>query len=89
VPSRLDSDNPIVKTMGHKGARALSDLYARETIVVPMATRALRELRRRRIRAEYGHKTAAQLAREHGLTERSVWRILADGDTVTSQESLF
>jgi len=89
VPEKLDSSHPIVKTMGQRGARGLSDLYARETISVPMATQALRELRRRRIRAEYGHKSAAQLAREHGLTERSIWRIVSDRDTVSPQESLF
>jgi len=89
VPERLDSSHPIVRVMGQRGARALSHIYARETISVPLATSALRETRRRRIRAEYGRKSAAQLAREHGLTERSIWRIVADGDTVDPQESLF
>ncbi|MBL8301796.1 MAG: hypothetical protein JNM26_03395, partial [Ideonella sp.] len=37
---------------------------------------ALRHLRDQQIRAEYATKSAGQLAREHGLTERQIFNII-------------
>ena len=56
----------------------------------PKAERALRHLRDQRIRAEYGPKSASNLAREHRLTERQIWKIVGrKADNKSDQKILF
>lgn len=58
---------------------------------IPRAVRALRHLRDTRIRAEYATRSAAELAREHALTERQVFKIVGRQAPATDerQEALF
>lgn len=88
VPARPHADHPLAALIGLDKLEALSGVYAAEDhFDIPKAERSLRHLRDQQIRAEYATKSAGQLAREHGLTERQIFNIV--GGSEPDMGSLF
>ncbi|HXG29577.1 MAG TPA: Mor transcription activator family protein [Nevskiales bacterium] len=86
------SDHPLAQQIGQEATRKLCRAYAGETMSVPRAYRALRAALYRQIRHDYHQRgrSAAELAREHGMTERWVYAIVssAEGDRLSPQLGL-
>lgn len=78
VPRRLDPGHELISVLGQRAATALVSTYALERISVPSAGRTLVAERDKEIRARKGRQTVSGLAEEFGLTERQVYRILAE-----------
>lgn len=79
IPAQPTPDHTLAKLIGFDNLQALSGVYGLEAPMdIPRAVAALRHLRNLKIRAEYGPKSAAKLAREHGLTERQVYSIVGE-----------
>lgn len=67
----------LVNLLGAAEAAAFMSRYGGERITVPRCAALLRAERDRGIVSAYGAGTpAAELARQHGLSERQVWNIL-------------
>lgn len=79
VPHRLTDDHPLMQVLGAEAAEQLAAHYRGETLTVPRAAAALRAALYDQIVQEYdgGEKTAGQLAREHRVTERWIFYIVA------------
>lgn len=79
VPHRLDGEHELARILGREAASGLVTHYRGETIQVPRAAAAMREALYRQIVREYdgGEKTARQLAREHRVTERWIYYLVA------------
>lgn len=92
VPEHADAEHPFVKRLGREAANRLCREYARETLSVPRAYHALKAALYRQMRDDYhrGSKSAAELAREHGMTERWVYAIVSaeEGDKLSPQLGL-
>lgn len=80
VPREIDSNHPIAMAIGITAARKLSVHYGTQRLRnIPLCVAGLRRIRDAEIRRRSASESAASLAREFMLTERHVWRILADG----------
>ena len=78
VPHKVDGQHPLVRCLGETAARALVETYRGETLQIPRAAAALREALYQQITREYDNGvTAAELAREHRVTERWIFYIVA------------
>lgn len=85
----VPDDHPLAVNVGRKGANWLVREYGGDYLDIPKAAAWLRAKRDTEIRAKFARKSCAQLALEHGLTERTIWRILSGGDEGDSpQQSL-
>lgn len=83
VPARAALSQELVKTIGLQAAKALAREYGGDAFELPRCAARLRAVRNAEIRAQYdAGKSAAALARDFILTERHVWRILAEPDEV-------
>jgi Mor family transcriptional regulator len=83
VPQQAVADNhELVIKLGRKAADWLVANYGGETMVVPKGADMMRRQRDGEIRAFQGKKTAAEVARVYGITERHVWRIWAEGESL-------
>lgn len=79
IPANPTPEHHLAKLIGLDNLTALSSVYGLEAPMdIPRAVAALRHLRNTKIRDEYGPKSAAKLAREHGLTERQVYSIVGE-----------
>ncbi len=79
IPAQPTPDHTLAQLIGLDKLQALSKVYGLEAPMdIPRAVAALRHLRNLKIRSEYGPKSAAKLAREHGLTERQVYSIVGE-----------
>ncbi len=93
VPREIEAEHPIAVAIGITAARKLASRYGGDCVrSIPLCTRGLRRIRDAEIRArvEAGESPAA-LAPVYGMTERHLWRILAqsaDADD-TRQSALF
>ena len=80
VPKAMPQDHELARALGLDAARALSGVYGGDYVPsIPRCADALRQARDRallRRRAEGA--SPATLAQEFGLTERHVWRLLAE-----------
>lgn len=81
VPVRADdAAHPLARVIGVPAMQQLSERMGGLTLNVPSCALARRRARDAEIRRRYAAgETAAALAREHGITERHVWRIVASG----------
>lgn len=78
VPKMMTEDHSLAQLLGYENAVALSGEYGGdEHFDIPKAERALMFVRDRRIVGARGHRSARDLAIEHRLTERGVYKILA------------
>ena len=77
VPQDSVADWPVTTLIGERAAHRLIQRYRLERLWIPRCVRAVRAARDAEIRARHakGEKTDA-LAREYGLTDRSVWYIV-------------
>ena len=89
VPRKIKDDHAIVKVIGLELAQKLAKHFDGSEFAVPKAQEALILARNRQIRRLYGPSTAAQLALMYDLTERQIYRIVAEVEQVSTQESLF
>lgn len=79
IPSRATADHPLAALLGFEVLETFSKVYGLEDhFDVPKAAAALRFLRDEKIRRDQGIKSTRVLAFEHRLTERQVWKILAN-----------
>lgn len=80
VPKAVPQDHELARALGLEAARALSRVFGGDYLPsVPRCADALRQARNRallRRRAEGA--SPATLALEFGLTERQIWRLLAE-----------
>ena len=77
VPRHYRADHPLVLLLGADAATRLIDRYG--GLRVYIATSAARDRRNDELRR--GHQAGASvavLAREYGMSERQVWRIIRD-----------
>lgn len=91
----------LAEVVGTDAATILTRHFGGETFAIPRCHAAMLEVRNRDIRREFDRITrehsaihaAATLARQHGLTDRTIWEILSKADSYdmrqTRQESLF
>lgn len=91
VPSvaKLKPDHPLVNVVGIESAKKIAKHFDGAEWAVPKAEGALILARNRIIRRLYGPKTAAELALKYELTERQIYRIVAEPEENSSQVSLF
>ena len=78
IPRRLEPGHPLIEVLGQRQAAALVQTYALERIHVPNAARALVSARDKEIRRLKAQQSVTSLAEDFGLTERQVYRILAE-----------
>ena len=87
IPIEIPEEHPLVTLLGVVKANALSrrmdviskDHPAERAFHVPVCKHALKRIRDRQMYQAYlGGKSAAKLALEHGMDERSIRRILSD-----------
>lgn len=81
VPQALPADHSLVGILGPALAANMAAHFGGEPLNIPRCLHALRSMRNQRIRgARRAGATPAELARQHSLTERQVYNILADDD---------
>ncbi len=79
VPSEFRPDHELIQHLGHRTVVRLVEEFAGERIYMPRLTAQVRAQRDAEIRQRYqAGWTARKLAREYGLSDRHVWRILED-----------
>lgn len=77
VPHQLGPDSELAAALGEMAARKLVEVYRGEIVQVPRAAAAMRRALYLEMAREYDSgKTAAQLARKHGVTERWIFYVL-------------
>lgn len=77
IPKNPHIEHDLAKLIGLENLIKLSRVYGLEDhFDIPKAHRLMLQVRNDKIRAEYGPKSAAQLAREHQLCERQIWSIV-------------
>lgn len=87
IPVNATPEHRLAKLIGLENLAALSRVYGLEDhFDIPKAKRALLALRNDKIRAEFGPKSASQLALEHDLTERQIFSIVATGEQVNADQ---
>lgn len=87
VPVRPTEDHPLAQLIGFENLCTLSRVYGLEShFDIPKATLATRHLRNEKIRADYASKSVRDLAREHRLTERMIWKILSGNKASISRQ---
>lgn len=93
VPEKVYADHVLARTVGLDNAAALCEVFARCELIVPKCDAALGRIRDRQIRHRFQAEgwPAHRLARHYHLTERHVYRILAQTDVApdADQPSLF
>lgn len=92
IPKEVPDDPKhwLIQTAGRDGAQKIIDVFCGETIVIPRCVQLLRSRRDHMLVEQYSAgKSARDLALEFGVTERHVWRILADGPADERQLDLF
>lgn len=78
TPERVTPEHPYAAIIGHDNLVRLAREYGSlPHFQLPKAEKALKAVRDARIAADFAHKTARELAAEHGLTEGHIVRILA------------
>jgi hypothetical protein len=80
VPQAVTPDHALAICCGLEPARRLSAEFPSETIPVPLLAGFDRALRDAAIRAAWATSSARDLARRFGVTERSIFRVLASSD---------
>lgn len=79
VPRETGPEHPIAVAIGITAARKLSVHYGGDCLRnIPLCVAGMRRIRDADIRRRAASESAASLAREFTLTERHVWRILAE-----------
>ena len=73
VPVTATRDHWLAKAIGMEAFARLVEVYAREEIEIPRCVDAMRALRAQEIAAS--DKSAAELARQHGYTERGIRKL--------------
>ncbi len=92
VPREIEPDHPIAAAIGITAARKLAVHYGTDCLRnIPLCVAGLRRIRDAEIRRRSPGESAASLAREFAITERHVWRILAEAidSTEDKQSALF
>lgn len=80
--------NMLADIVGTEAAERITTHFGGAPLYIPNCTQALRELKRRAIRAEFDELTrttsaiqaVAQLAQQYRVSDRNVWRILKQLD---------
>lgn len=92
IPEHAEADHVLIEKIGQDATRKLCREFGGETVDVPRAYHAVKAALYRQIRHDYHQrgKSAAKLAREHGMTERWVYAIVssAEGDKLSPQLGL-
>lgn len=80
IPRTIEPDHHLARNIGIEAARKLATHYGSDYLrSIPRCTRRLRSLRNAEIRARRkAGESPAVLARAYGMTERSIWMILAE-----------
>jgi Mor family transcriptional regulator len=80
VPQKVSAEHELVRKLGKRAAEWLVKNLGGDYLLVPRAVAMLRAQRDAEIvkRLNAG-ETAKELALEHGLHERQIWKIRADG----------
>lgn len=96
-PERLKAESPLAAVLGFDLAQKFAFEWRGMEIVVPRCVEYLRRARDRQIHLDAKSMSAAEIAAKHGMTERHVFRVLAeaapaaeaDAAAASSQRSLF
>lgn len=88
VPATMHRDHSLAELLGFEAACKLAEYFQGSEYAVPRAADAIRKSRDRKIRRLYGPMTAGQLALKYGMTERQVYRIVAEPDFNENQIGL-
>lgn len=81
VPVAFDPTHPLVALIGHEAGAAFMHHFAREELYIGRCAASIRARRNREIAARHGAGTpVATLAREHALSVRQIWNILATAE---------
>lgn len=89
VPREIEPEHPIAVAIGITAARKLSAQYGGDRLRnIPLCVAGLRRIRDAEICRRAGRETAVALAHEFSMTERHVWRILAEcGESNDDQQA--
>lgn len=82
IPLTATADHALAELIGMDQLVKLCDRFKGHRFDLPKAYAALLHIRNAKILAEYGPKSTRQLALEHGLTERQIWNIVANANTI-------
>lgn len=77
-PERLKPEGALVATIGFDAAVKLVHEWRGLEIIVPQCAAYLRRARDRAIHADAAQMTAVAISRKWGITERHVFRVLAE-----------
>lgn len=91
IPAEATAEHPFAELIGLDNLRALCAEFSQDghglRYPMPKATAALTAVRNARIREEYKHRTARELALIYRLTERSVERIVAGAEQASDLQA--
>lgn len=78
IPKRIGTEHLLTKALGQEVAQHLSREFGGETLSIPRAARARRQVRNREIIRRYdGGESVRTLAGVYKLTERQLYTILS------------
>ena len=80
VPKDIRADHPIALHLGIEAAGKLASIYGGDTLVPPMCTRYHRERLNERILQALETRSAADVAREYGIHQFSIYRLKSKAD---------
>ena len=91
VPRDIPEEHHLHELLGAVAARKLSSIYGRDALKLPRCAAWMRQQRDVEMRGLHTADglSAAKLARRYRMTERQVWRILAEGPANDRQGKLF
>lgn len=83
---KLNSEHPIVLTIGLDAARKLAGIWPMDRGYVPLVREHLRAVRNRELRQDNEVMSVSALARKYKLSERQVYEILAAPEPAQRKE---
>lgn len=87
VPREIELEHPIAQAIGITAARKLASRYGADCLTsIPLCAEGLRRLRDAELVRRAERETPAALALLYGITERHVWRILAEARAAEGED---
>lgn len=79
IPKNPKKDGELMQLLGTPAASALGHHFGGEVLTIPFGSEAWRALRHQEIQRRYKRESAAEIARDFGMHERSIHRIVRSG----------
>lgn len=87
VPSRYNPDHPLTRVVGHAASVQICQRYSGTSLYVARIKSAIKTLRDIEIASRYdGGVSVPQLAREYELSDRQIWNVLKNPNTLRAEK---